>query len=295
MTSGLVVVDKPAGMTSHDVVARVRKIFKTRRVGHAGTLDPMATGLLIIGIESGTKALSFISNASKKYSATIRLGAATVTDDSQGEQISFTDASHLTDDEIRKALLSMVGEIDQVPASVSAIKVNGERAYAKVRAGEEVELKPRRITIYSLEVHDIFRAGPFVEVDISVECSSGTYIRSIARDLGASLGVGGHLTALRRTESSGFTESDAHELESAFKGLIPLRKAVVKFMPEVKVSAEHVALVARGQRLPWEYGDAAQAVAVIGPDDALLAIGEYVAENDKPLLGYHSVFIGGAK
>jgi tRNA pseudouridine55 synthase len=255
----------------------------------------MATGLLIIGIESGTKALSFISNASKKYSATIRLGAATVTDDAQGEQISFTDASHLTDEEIRRGLHAMIGEIEQVPARVSAIKVNGERAYAKVRAGEDVELKPRRIKIYSLEVQDIFRAGPFVEVDITVECSSGTYIRSIARDLGNTLGVGGHLTALRRTESSGFTESEAYELDTAFKGLIPLRTALVKFMPEVKVSSEQVALVERGQRLPWIYGDATDAVAVIGPDDALLAIGEHVIENDVPKLGYHSVFIGGAK
>jgi tRNA pseudouridine55 synthase len=255
----------------------------------------MATGLLIIGIESGTKALNFISHASKKYTATIRLGAATVTDDSQGEQISFTDASHLTDEEIRQGLQAMVGEIEQVPASVSAIKVNGERAYAKVRAGEEVELKPRRITIFSIEVHDIFRAGPFVEVDISVDCSSGTYIRAIARDLGNALKVGGHLTALRRIESSGFTESDAHELDSAFKGLIPLRKAVIRFMPEVRVESQQVALVARGQRLPWIYGDPANAVAVIGPDDSLIAIGEYVMENDKPLLGYHSVFIGGAQ
>ena len=292
---GLVVIDKPSGMTSHDVVARVRRIFKTRRVGHGGTLDPMATGLLVIGINNGTKALSFISSASKSYAATIRLGATTVTDDAEGEQVSVTDASHVTDEQIRTALAAMVGEIDQVPSSVSAIKVNGERAYAKVRAGEEVKLEPRRVQIHSIDVTAIFRAGPFVEVDVTVHCGSGTYIRAIARDLGATLGVGGHLTMLRRVESSGFTEKDAVELESAAKGFQPLRKALSHFMPAAKVSDEQIAFVMRGQRLPWVFGDASQSIAVVDSKDQLLAIGHFVEENGKPMLGYHSVFNNEAK
>lgn len=289
---GIVVIDKPAGITSHDVVARLRKVFKTRRVGHGGTLDPMATGILVIGINNGTKALSFISEASKSYSATIRLGVSTHTDDAQGDILSSSDASHLTDEEIRSALNAMVGTIQQVPSSVSAIKVNGERAHALVRAGETVELKARTITIFSIDIHDIFRSGTFVEVDVTVKCSSGTYIRAIARDLGNVLKVGGHLTALRRVESSGFTLDDAVELENAYKGFQSLRDALKHFMPEVVVTPEQELLVSRGQRFayPVEAGN----VAVVNGKGELIAIGERITDGETTLLGYHSVFNAGA-
>ena len=290
MRDGLVVIDKPSGMTSHDVVARVRKQFKTRRVGHGGTLDPMATGILVLGINNGTKALSFISSATKTYTATVRLGAATVTDDAAGEQISVVDASHVTDEEIARVLNSMVGEIDQVPSSVSAIKVAGERAYAKVRAGEKVELAARKVHIFKIAITDIFRAGPFVEVDISVECGSGTYIRAIARDLGNALGVGGHLTALRRVESAGFTLDDAVTIDRAATGFLPLNIGLARFMPKVTVADGDVLSVSRGQRLAWNFGEPQPVVEVQDATGTVLAIGKWIEENGVSLLAYHCVF-----
>ena len=192
--SGLVIVDKGPGMTSHDVVARVRRLAGTRKVGHAGTLDPMATGVLVIGVERATRLLGHLMLTEKRYDATVRLGVATTTDDAEGEVVASV-AVTATESEIRAAFAAQVGEILQVPTSVSAIKVDGKRAYQRVRDGEEVELKARPVTVHELRVHDIDGA----DVRISVHCSSGTYIRAIARDVGAALGVGGHLTALRRT------------------------------------------------------------------------------------------------
>ncbi|HMU36812.1 MAG TPA: tRNA pseudouridine(55) synthase TruB, partial [Marmoricola sp.] len=194
-TSGLVIVDKPAGFTSHDVVARVRRLAGTRKVGHAGTLDPMATGVLVLGVNRATRLLGHLMLTEKAYDATIKLGESTSTDDAEGETIATSDTSGLSEDQVRAALAEFVGDIDQVPTAVSAIKVDGKRAYARVRAGEEVELSARRVHIASIEVTRV----ELPEVDISVRCSSGTYIRAIARDLGAALGVGGHLSALRRT------------------------------------------------------------------------------------------------
>ena len=193
--SGLVVVDKPAGMTSHDVVARVRRLAGTRKVGHAGTLDPMATGVLVLGLNRATRLLGHLMLTEKAYDATIRLGVATTTDDAEGEVLATAPTDGLDEASIRGVLAGFVGEIDQVPTAVSAIKVDGVRAYQRVRDGEQVELEPRRVTIHELTVHDV--SGP--DVRITVRCSSGTYIRAIARDAGAALGVGGHLTALRRT------------------------------------------------------------------------------------------------
>ncbi len=204
--SGVVVVDKAAGMTSHDVVARVRRLAGTRKVGHAGTLDPMATGVLVVGVNRATRLLGHLMLTDKTYEATIRLGASTTTDDAEGEVTSSRPAADLADETIRSALAGFVGEIDQVPASVSAVKVAGRRAYDRVRAGEEVELAARRVRIEQIDVHGITRDEHANVADVAVEvhCSTGTYIRSIARDLGEALGVGGHLVALRRTSVGPF-------------------------------------------------------------------------------------------
>jgi tRNA pseudouridine55 synthase len=219
---GLVVLDKPGGMTSHDVVARMRRLAHTRRVGHGGTLDPMATGVLVLGVERATRLLTYVSGSDKSYLATIRLGQATVTDDAEGEVVSRASAAAVTPDAIRSALRRFVGEVDQVPSSVSAIKVGGVRSYARVRKGELVELPSRRVSISRLGVCDIRpeRDGDIdiVDVDIDVTCSSGTYIRAIARDLGAVVGVGGHLTSLRRTAVGGFTLAEAVTLAQLQQG-----------------------------------------------------------------------------
>jgi len=190
-TSGIVVVDKPAGMTSHDVVARLRRIFGTRKVGHAGTLDPMATGVLVAGIERGTKLLAHLVAQDKVYETTIRLGAATTTDDAEGDVVEKHDASGVTDGEVRAEAAKLTGAIMQVPSKVSAIKIGGRRAHELVRAGEEVEIPPREVTVHSFDLGEIRRHGEFVDVDARVHCSSGTYIRSLGRDMGAALGVGG--------------------------------------------------------------------------------------------------------
>ncbi|AUH69257.1 MULTISPECIES: tRNA pseudouridine(55) synthase TruB [Gordonia] len=203
--AGLLVVDKAAGITSHDVVAKCRKAFNTRRVGHAGTLDPMATGVLVIGIERATKLLGLLSLTTKSYAATIRLGQSTSTDDAEGEVIESRDASGVRDEEIAAVVASLTGDIEQVPAKVSAIKVDGRRAHALVRTGAEFELQARPVTVDRFDVVDTRRDGEFIDLDVEVDCSSGTYIRSLARDLGAALGVGGHLTALRRTAVGPFT------------------------------------------------------------------------------------------
>lgn len=211
--AGLLVVDKSAGMTSHDVVSTCRKAFNTRRVGHAGTLDPMATGVLVIGIERATKLLGLLSLTTKSYTATVRLGASTTTDDAEGDVLASTDASLATDEQIAAGIAALTGELQQIPAKVSAIKVDGRRAHALVRTGEEFELAARPVTVHRFQVTAIHRIGGFVDVDVEVDCSSGTYIRSLARDLGEALGVGGHLTALRRTAVGPFTLDHARTLD----------------------------------------------------------------------------------
>ncbi len=211
--AGLLVVDKPAGMTSHDVVSRCRKIFNTRRVGHAGTLDPMATGVLVVGIERATKLLGLLSLTTKSYTATIRLGASTTTDDREGEILDTADASGVLDADIATAMADLTGDIQQVPAKVSAIKVDGRRAHALVRTGADFDLAPRPVTVSRFELLDARRDAAFVDLDVAVDCSSGTYVRSLARDLGAALGVGGHLTELRRTAVGPFTLDHARTLD----------------------------------------------------------------------------------
>ncbi|WP_328397486.1 tRNA pseudouridine(55) synthase TruB [Nocardia sp. NBC_00416] len=215
LLGGLLIVDKPTGPTSHDIVARARKLLHTKKVGHAGTLDPMATGVLVLGVERATKLLGLLTLTTKSYTATIRLGLSTTTDDAEGEVLTSTSAAGVTDAEIARVIGTLTGEIQQVPATVSAIKIDGERAYARHRAGEEVKLAARPVTVSRFEVldrRDLADEG-LVDLDVVVDCSSGTYVRALARDLGAALGVGGHLTALRRTRVGPFTLEHARTLE----------------------------------------------------------------------------------
>ncbi|MFC4126650.1 tRNA pseudouridine(55) synthase TruB [Nocardia rhizosphaerae] len=210
---GLLIVDKDQGWTSHDVVARSRKLLRTKKVGHAGTLDPMATGVLVLGVERATKLLGQLILTTKAYTATIRLGQTTITDDAEGEVTATTSAAHVTDARIAAGIAALTGDIQQVPATVSAIKVDGERAYARARAGEDVQLAARPVTVSRFEVRARREVGEFVDLDVEVDCSSGTYIRALARDLGADLGVGGHLTALRRTRVGPFTLDHARTVD----------------------------------------------------------------------------------
>ena len=251
---GLVLIDKPTDWTSHDVVAKVRKAIGTKKVGHAGTLDPLATGLLVLGIESGTKLLTFLVGADKTYLATIRLGVATVSDDSQSEILTTATAAALasvTPEMIEREMVKLTGVISQRPSSVSAIKVDGKRAYDLVRAGEEVELKSREVTVSAFELlSSSISADGYIDLEVKVECSSGTYIRALARDLGAALGVGGHIIALRRTKVGSFNVSDANsitELESL--RLTPLATAASDLFPTVSLSAEQVTDLLHGKRL----------------------------------------------
>lgn len=225
---GFLVVDKPAGITSHDVVAQVRRRFNTKRVGHAGTLDPMATGVLVIGINNATKFLQYVMEGKKRYLATIRLGISTTTDDKEGEVLEVKEISDLSDSKITEALSRFTGVISQVPSKVSAVKIKGKRAYSLARSGENFEIPAREITVYELKVVAIKR-GENLEVDIDVTCSAGTYIRAIARDLGVILKVGGHLTQLRRIAAYPFEIGSAGDIETV--PLTPLFDAISQLMP----------------------------------------------------------------
>jgi tRNA pseudouridine55 synthase len=256
---GLLLVDKAGGMTSHDVVARARKVLSVRKVGHAGTLDPMATGLLILGVGSATRLLGHVGGHDKTYEATIRLGQSTVTDDREGEVLTTASTAELDDAVITAALAAQTGPLQQVPSSVSAVKVAGRRSYDRVRAGEAVELEPRSVTVHRLDVHRITRPAPdLVDVDVTVSCTAGTYIRAIARDAGAALGVGGHLTALRRTASGPFSVATAAPVEEAGaallaaggEGFLPLAQAATTVFPARAVTAAEAVTLTYGQRIP---------------------------------------------
>jgi tRNA pseudouridine55 synthase len=274
---GLIVVDKPGGMTSHDVVARVRRLARTRRVGHGGTLDPMATGVLIIGVNRATRLLTYVIGAQKSYAATIRLGEATVTDDAEGDVTATASVDGITDDAIRAGLAAQTGEIDQVPSAVSAIKINGERAYKRVRDGEDVEIPARRVTVSRLDVLAIRRPQDrdVIDVDVDVTCSSGTYIRAIARDLGRTLGAGGHLTALRRTAVGGFSLAEAAtlaELEERSPDVIglPMADAARRAFRERTATPDEARVLSHGGPLtplgiegPYAVFDEAGAVLAI--------------------------------
>ncbi len=253
MTSGLVFIDKPAGWTSHDIVAKLRGIAGTRRVGHAGTLDPMATGLLVLGVDAGTKLLTFLVGSNKTYEARIRLGASTITDDAEGEITATHDASGITRAQIEGVLEKLRGEIMQVPSSVSAIKIDGERAYAKVRGGDEVKLAARPITIHKFEItSNPTPVAGLLDFDAVIECSSGTYIRALARDLGAALGVGGHLTALRRTKVGDYHVDAAQQMDGLNREnlrITPLAEAAIANFEKFELSAQQEVDLRHGKKI----------------------------------------------
>jgi tRNA pseudouridine55 synthase len=283
---GLLVVDKPAGWTSHDVVGRARRLCATRKVGHAGTLDPMATGVLVLGIGRATRLLTFLVGCDKDYTATSRLGQTTFTDDAEGEVTASVPAGHLTDEQLAAAVAALTGAIQQVPSSVPAIKVKGARAYHRVRAGEDVDLPPRPVTVSRFEVRST-RAGdvdglPVLDVDVEVTVSSGTYVRALARDLGASLGVGGHLLALRRTRVGAFTLDGAHDLTELGELLeaqgadampvTPLADAARAQFAVRELTPEETTAVGYGQRPESAQPGRTEPVAAFAPDGRLVAM-----------------------
>ena len=282
LDAGLVVVDKAGGMTSHDVVARVRRLAGTRKVGHAGTLDPMATGVLLVGVNRATRLLGHLMLTEKAYDATVRLGAGSTTDDAEGELLGGASTEHLTEDDVRSAAGRFVGVLQQRPSAVSAIKVDGRRAYARVRAGEQVELPEREVTIHELVVTDVRHEDPWVDVDLSVRCSSGTYIRALARDLGEELGVGGHLTALRRTAVGPFTIDDAHtldELADSFT-MLDISEVARRCFPTYELDVYGARDVTFGRPLDVDLGvEGDVPVAVFAPGGAFLAL--YRQEGDR--------------
>ncbi len=293
--SGLVIVDKPQGWTSHDVVGRMRRLAGTRKVGHAGTLDPMATGVLVLGINKATRLLTYIVGTSKTYTATIRLGESTVTDDAEGEVAATAVAAAVTEEAIRAGVAALTGEIQQVPSSVSAIKVNGERAYARVRSGEDVKLAARPVTIHRFEVHAVrpARDGEVLDVDVTVECSSGTYIRALARDLGEALASGGHLTALRRTQVGPYTLDQARTLEQLAEELevLEMSLAARALMPNRELSEDETTEISFGRRIAAgvaagtpEAATADKPAAAFAPDGTLVALLADAGSYAKPVL-----------
>ena len=273
MTDGFLVVDKAGGMTSHDVVAVGRKALGTRKVGHAGTLDPMATGVLVLGFGNGTRLLQYITDGDKSYVATIVLGSSTITDDKEGEVISSAHAADVADSEIAQVLKTMVGTIAQRPSSVSAVKVGGERAYDRVRAGETFELEARNVTITQLDILAVRHLAATTEVDIEVTCSAGTFIRAIARDLGEALKVGGHLSALRRTRVAGFSEKDAVSFQDLKdQKFTPLKLAdVARTTFTVReLTLEEVTELSFGR--PLSENGTTSITAAMSPDNRLIAL-----------------------
>ena len=261
MVSGIALIDKQQGFTSHDVVAKLRKLLGTKKIGHAGTLDPMATGLLLMGVGAGTKLMQFLSGLDKTYLATIRLGASSSTDDAQGELGESRDASQVSREQLEAEILKLTGNIEQVPSSVSAIKVDGKRAYDLVRAGEEVVLKSRRVTVSRFEiVGEPLVVEKFLDINVEVDCSSGTYIRALARDLGDALGVGGHLTALRRTRIGSFEVSNAREIAQE-PTLVTNLEVLKTLMPEVAISQQQEIDLRHGKRLALEISGTSCATA----------------------------------
>ncbi|QWZ09127.1 tRNA pseudouridine(55) synthase TruB [Nocardioides panacis] len=282
--AGLVVVDKPAGMTSHDVVARIRRLAGTRKVGHAGTLDPMATGVLLVGVNRATRLLGHLTLTEKAYDATVRLGASTSTDDAEGETLTTASVEHLTEDDVRSAAGRFVGALEQKPSAVSAIKVDGKRAYARVRDGEDVDLPARPVTVHELLVTDVRPADGFLDVDVSVRCSSGTYIRAIARDLGAELGTGGHLTALRRTAVGPFTLAEAHGLDALAErfDLVDVSDVARRCFATYDLSEDEARDVGYGRKLSTVVGEPAP-VAVFDGSGRFLALYEQRGEVAAPV------------
>ncbi len=288
---GFVIVDKPAGMTSHDVVHQIRKLANTKKVGHAGTLDPDATGVLVIGLGKATRLLTFIVADNKTYQATIRLGQSRTTDDAQGEIIETKHCAQITEEAIKKELDKFVGDIQQIPSSVSAIKVDGKRAYDLVRQGEKVELAPRSVHISAIDVHEIKKIGEFIDVAVTVHCSSGTYIRAIARDLGNSLQVGGHLTNLRRTQSGQWSITNANKLTDLKPGSLPIismAQVATSIFPTVTIGQAETEDFIHGRSVRTTHTPA-ETIAVIDKNPSLIAL----AHGDGLTLKPHVVFASG--
>jgi len=272
---GISLVDKPGGMTSHDVVSRARRALGTRRIGHAGTLDPMATGLLILGVGAATRLLTFLVGLDKTYTATIRLGVATDSDDADGALTATTDASSVTGDDVAHAMAALTGEISQVPSTVSAVKVGGRRAYDLARAGEEVELRARDVVVSRFDLLATRRDGAAVDLDVVVDCSSGTYVRALARDLGTALGVGGHLTALRRTRIGPFEVDRAPGLDDLSEArLVPAAEVASRVLGGLDVTAQEARDLRHGKRIPGAARLVGARVAAIDPDGRLVGIVE---------------------
>ncbi len=286
---GLVIIDKPAGWTSHDVVARTRRLAGTRKVGHAGTLDPMATGVLVLGVNRATRLLTYLVGADKTYTATIRLGVTTITDDAEGDVLEVQDASGVPSDALRAAVRDLTGPIEQVPSSVSAIKVDGKRSYARVRSGEAVELAPRPVTVHRFDLlaervaeHE---GTPVLDLDVEVECSSGTYVRALARDLGRALQVGGHLTGLRRTRVGPYGLERAHSLEQLQESfvLLPAAEAARAAFPVRDLTDDEVTALGYGKRLAAA-GQGEGPIAAISPDGRLVALLSESGAQARPVL-----------
>ena len=295
--SGVIVIDKPQGITSHGVVARIRRLAGTRKVGHAGTLDPMATGVLVVGVGRATRLLGHLTLHDKRYLATVRLGQETITEDAEGTITAAVGARDIDAEVVRAAASAYLGEIDQVPSSVSAIKVDGVRSYKRVRSGEEVDLPARRVTITRLDVGAVTPAvaadgTPVVDVELDVECSSGTYIRALARDIGNALGVGGHLAALRRTRVGPFTIEESRLGPDLDVGSIPAdawlasAQAATRCFDAVDVNAAEAADVAHGRSLSRHIEGL---TALIGPAGTLLALYRPAGDSAVP----ETVFVDG--
>ncbi|WP_174229715.1 tRNA pseudouridine(55) synthase TruB [Kocuria sp. HSID16901] len=323
--AGLIVVDKPQGFTSHDVVGKMRRIAGTRRVGHAGTLDPMATGVLILGINQATKLLTWVTGEGKSYDATIRLGQSTVTDDAEGDVTNTADAAtvgELSRSSVEAAVGDLTGEIRQVPSAVSAIKVNGVRSYARVRSGEDVHLEARPVTIRAFDIHDCRSAttdegASVLDVDVSVTCSSGTYIRALARDLGTALGVGGHLTRLRRTSIGEVRIDDASTLEQLEAArdsgqdlpVLPLTEAAARLFRRRELTAEEATALSNGRWIeptddlletggssgPNDIVPAEQLAAAYAPDGTLVALCHNQLRRGRSVAVPHLVFASGQR
>ena len=286
-TSGVLLVDKPAGITSHDVVARTRKFVGTRKVGHAGTLDPMATGLLVLGINNSTRLLTWVVGLDKEYTATIRLGASSTTDDAEGElsqRCTPTALAAVTEAALAEGIARLTGAISQRPSSVSAIKVDGKRAYALAREGAGVVLEARSVTVSAFDLLAVRRGG-WIDLDVRVECSSGTYIRALARDLGQSLGVGGHLTALRRTRIGPFGVAEAVEIGAEMAGsLLTPAAAAARLFHSLPLTQDQATDLSNGKRI--ELPDSPGVHAAVAPDGRLIGLLEVVDGRARVLVNF---------
>ena len=289
--NGFLIIDKPSGITSHSVVHQIRKITNTKKVGHAGTLDPDATGVLVVGLGKATRLITYLVSDNKTYQATIRLGQSTSTDDREGEILKTVDCSNLDENEINSVILNFIGDIDQIPSAVSAIKINGQKAYDLVRKGEKVELKPRKIHISAIDIHEIKKVNSFIDLNLTIHCSSGTYIRALARDIGEQLKVGGHVTNLRRLQSGQWNISDAKKIEELKVDNLPLismAEIATSMFPSIKVEFEEIQDLIHGRYVRKTH-EPAETIALIDKKPSLVAL----AHGDGVMLKPQIVFATG--